>query len=124
MKKAAERPLARVYADAAGLVRKGWTKGRLMALPPSGSLRGVLFEPVRYCAFGALVVAAGETMYSIPTPAAARLVGPLCAYLKAQAGGEGFVTAWNDAPERTQGEVVAAFESVAKKLAEEELKGA
>ena len=97
-----EPDVRKALEDARALVKKGWAQDyNAMAL---GS---AVCDPrskaaARWCANGALVAATGDAD------------SPICsmAYdvLRAAAETDGSLSAWNDAPGRTQAEVLALFD--------------
>jgi len=84
---------------ARGLVERGWCQG-LHATDSDG--RPVFWRDhraERYCAIGAI--------YTTPDP---RVRMRCVVHLRKAIGGEGDVSGWNDAPERTQADVLALYD--------------
>lgn len=86
---------ARVLIDARELIRQGWTKGR--------SHRRV-FGRDCYCAGGAI----GVVGAAVRDPALRKEVATRLRRAMSPAGYG--IAEWNDAPERTKAEVLAAFD--------------
>jgi hypothetical protein len=83
----------RYLTAARALLAKGWCQGTLNHWDPNSC------DIVAHCSIGAIVAAYGE--YLIP----GRLIDAVQAAI-----GTRHVARWNDAPERTQQEVLAAFD--------------
>lgn len=108
-----KRTVPEILNAAADLLEKpgAWTQGALYRdaagepIPNFGDR-----EAVCYCAEGAIAAVVGR--YSLSHPAYAPL------------GGTGELSSWNDAPGRTQKEVVAALRQAAEKAARPTQEGA
>lgn len=91
--------VAEKLREARKLIEQGWTKGWFVEQHEADG-------PICYCVYGALnqVVVGDAEADTTETDAAAKLLG--------RAVGQTFLSlaTWNDAPERTQAEVLAAFD--------------
>ena len=91
---------AEVLADARALVAEGWCQGELEVIDPDPAV------PNRYCPIGAILAAApGDGAAEPSWPGAAAR-----AALRDANGIEGSLAEWNDAPGRTQAQVLEAFD--------------
>lgn len=93
-----ERTAVDVLRDARALVAKGWTR-KAIARTETGEEAASCgdINAVCWCIFGALYAQPS----GVPRQKASRIIDDVC-------GGE--MVSWNDAPGRTQAEVLAAFD--------------
>jgi hypothetical protein len=92
-----------VFQDAAALVEDGWTQGH-MARDADGDMADALGDRATcWCALGALYRAVGDDgdLFRNVSVTLARQIGTA-------------VPIWNDAPDRTQAEVIAALRRAAQ----------
>ena len=101
----------RVLERAAELVEQGWTQGFVARTASGNECDSYHSQACVWCAIGALERSLYET--------GGRSFFDAHHKLQIASGDRGMLSEWNDAPERTQAEVVAAFRR-AIELAKEE----
>ena len=90
------------------LLRRGWCQGAFAMNAANQPTTWSNPKAVAWCFEGALLAATGATEI---TPLLTR-----ASAIARRLGGFGAMVVWNDAPERTQAEVVALMEQVEKEL--------
>lgn len=91
--------IAQKLEEAMALIEKGWTQHELSS--PSGEV----------CLLGAVCAVLGKSPHDLDAAIPAQ---PLMRALKKATGFRGYLGDWNDAPERTQAEVIEAFKKAAE----------
>ena len=99
--------VSRDLLEAARIVEQGWCQGSMMSPPDKFCLMGAIFRVADCSSHAALMTV--KLSQSLGLPSGVVLFGETHP-----------VAAWNDAPERTQAEVVKALQDAAMKAAEEQ----
>ena len=97
-----DNDLMRVLRDGRDLVKRAWTQGDLARDAGGAPVPATAPEACQWCAYGALE-AAGAKHH--------RIVGYLAVHCMERVVGNLPLGEWNDAPTRTQDEVVKAFDA-------------
>lgn len=99
---------AAVLLTASEIIGRGWTQGAWARDRHGAKVSGASLTAVCWCAGDAIFTAAKQLNGDL------KLVGAACKVLRQHIGCD--IASWNDAPERTQAEVVAALRDAARSV--------
>ncbi len=124
-----DRPLSAVYHRAAYFVRRGFAQRKYAADKAGQTAQPSSAEACSWCALGALLAATDAIVdphgdYADLPRGFARVASPLIREMprptligdEEEPSGYKLVADWNDAWDRTQGEVAAKFDAIAARL--------